>query len=330
MVLSGGLFPFVTWKPDTLPKDSAMFRRSLICLFALTALACGTAAAPLRAAEKIKVVTSFSILGDMAREVGGERVEVTTLVGPNGDAHVYQPTPADAKALAVAKVLVFNGLGLEGWMTRLEQSSGFKGLLVMASKGVKSQQMDDEGRGKGKPKKVTDPHAWQSLTNGKLYARNIRDGLIKADPAGKAVYEANATKFISAIEALEPEVRSAIASIPADHRKIITSHDAFGYFGTAYGMEFISPEGVSTESEPSAQDVAKIIMQIKNQKIPAVFVENITDKRFLEQISRESGAKIGGTLFSDALSAPDGPAPSYLEMFRHNVRTLKSALAPSR
>jgi zinc/manganese transport system substrate-binding protein len=297
-------------------------------------LACGLAAAPGRAAEPVKVVASFSILADMVREVGGDRVEVRALVGPNGDTHVYQPTPADAKALAEAKVLVFNGLGLEGWMTRLQQSSGFKGLLVTASTGVKPQQMEDDhghghghGHAHGKSKTVPDPHAWQSLANGKLYAQNIRDGLIKADPDGKATYEVNAAKFIAAIEALEPEVKRTIARIPAAQRKIITSHDAFGYFGRAYGLKFISAEGVSTENAASAQDVAKIIRQIRAEKISAVFVENVTDKRLLEQIGRESGARIGGTLFSDALSAPDGPAPTYLEMFRHNLRTLSAAMS---
>lgn len=305
-----------------------MDRRFLLELTAAAAITFGIGVVPTQAADTIKVVASFSILGDMVRQVGGDRVELTTLVGPNGDAHVYQPTPADAKALAESKLLVLNGLGLEGWITRLEQSSGFKGLVVTASKGVKAQQMDEEGKGgAGKPKKVTDPHAWQSLANGKLYVQNIRDGLIKADPEGKATYEANAAKFVSAIDALEPEVKAAIQKIPAGHRKIITSHDAFGYFGHAYGMSFIAPEGVSTESEPSAQDIAKIIKQIRAERIPAVFVENITDRRLLEQIGRESGAQIGGTLFSDALSPPDGPAPTYLDMFRHNIRALSTALS---
>ena len=280
--------------------------RRLVLLLA-AALPLGVATGPTWAADRLKVTASFSILADMARQVGGDRVEVTTLVGPNGDAHVYQPTPADAKALAESKVLVLNGLGLEGWIARLEKSSGFKGLVVTASKGVKAQQMDEEEHGHaghGKPKKVTDPHAWQSLANGRLYAQNIRDGLIKADPDGKAAYEANAATFIAAIDALEPQVKAAIAKIPPGQRKIITSHDAFGYFGMAYGMDFIAPEGVSTESEASAQDVAKIITQIKAAKIPAVFVENVTDKRLLEQIGRESGAKIGGTLYSDARSHP--------------------------
>jgi len=270
--------------------------------------------------DKMKVAASFSILGDMVKQVGGDRVDVVTFVGPNGDAHVYEPTPADAKALSESKILFINGLGLEGWMTRLENSSGFKGKVVTASTGVNPRKMvEDE-------KTITDPHAWQSLANGKIYAANIRDALIAADPAGKATYEANAKKFIDGMTAMEANVKAAVAKMPPERRKIITTHDAFGYFGSAYGMEFIAPEGVSTESEASAQDVAKIITQIKKEHIPAVFLENVTDKRLLERIGAESGARIGGTLYSDALTDEKGAAPSYLDMMRHNVKQLAAAL----
>jgi zinc/manganese transport system substrate-binding protein len=273
------------------------------------------------AADKIKAIASFSILGDMVKQVGGDRVEVTALVGPDGDAHVYEPTPADAKTLAAANILFVNGLGFEGWMDRLEISSGFKGKMVVASTGVKSRQMvEDE-------KKITDPHAWQSLANGKLYVANIRDGLIAVDPDGKAVYEANAAKYLGEIAGEEASVKQALDKLPPERRKIITSHDAFGYFGAAYGLEVIAPEGVSTESEASAKDVAKIIRQIKAEKIPAVFMENITDHRLLDQIAKETGAKIGGTLYTDALSQPDGPAGTYLDMFRNNIETLTVALS---
>jgi zinc/manganese transport system substrate-binding protein len=287
------------------------------------------------AADKVGAVASFSILGDMVRQVGGDRVEVTTLVGPNGDAHVFSPTPADAKTLAGADVFFVNGLGFEGWMERLERSSGFKGKTVVVSKDVKPLTMaEEEGHDHGEAAErgddeheATDPHAWQDLANGKLYVANIRDGLIAADPDGKAVYETNAAKYLAALDAEEKAVEVAIASLPPERRKIITSHDAFGYFGAAYGLEIIAPEGVSTESEASAQDVAKIIRQIKAEKIPAVFLENVTDHRLLDQIARETGAKIGGTLYSDALSGSDGPAPTYLDMFRHNVGALTSALS---
>jgi zinc/manganese transport system substrate-binding protein len=312
-----------------------------------------------QAADKIKAVASFSILGDMVKEVGGDRVEVTTLVGPDGDAHVYEPTPADAKNLAASNILFVNGLGFEGWMERLEKSSGFKGPVVVASKGVSPRTMieaeghhhgDEHAKGedhdheedakdeeheehsKGEEheheeEEVTDPHAWQSLANGKIYVANIRDGLIAADPEGKAAYEANAAKYLDAIAKEEAAVKDTLGKLPQDRRRIITSHDAFGYFGAAYGIEVIAPEGVSTESEASAKDVASIIRQIKAEHIPAVFIENITDHRLLDQIARETGAKIGGTLYTDALSEPDGPAPTYLDMFRHNVATLSQALS---
>jgi zinc/manganese transport system substrate-binding protein len=309
------------------------------------------------AADKVKAVASFSILADMVKQVGGARVEVMTLVGPNSDAHVFDPTPADAKMLAGADIFFVNGLGFEGWMERLEKSSGFKGPVVVASKGVaprtmveaeghhhgeehaKEEDHDEHAKGeeheehaKGEDhddeaEEATDPHAWQNLANGKLYVANIRDGLIAADPEGKPTYESNAAKYLDQIANEEEAVKAAIGKLPQARRRIITSHDAFGYFAAAYGLEVIAPEGVSTESEASAQDVAKIIRQIKADKIPAVFIENITDHRLLDQIARETGAKIGGTLYSDALSKPEGPAPTYLDMFRHNIEVLTAALS---
>jgi zinc/manganese transport system substrate-binding protein len=238
---------------------------------------------------------------------------------------VFSPTPADAKALASADVFFVNGLGFEGWIDRLEKSAGFKGEVVVASEGVKPLTMSEEEG--GAPETVTDPHAWQDLANGKIYVANIRDGLIAADPDGKSVYEANAAKYLGEIMKEDDAVRAALTTLPQARRKIITSHDAFGYFGKAYGLEIIAPQGVSTESEASAQDVAKIIRQIKQEKIPAVFIENITDHRLLDQIARETGAKIGGALYSDALSEAGGPAPTYLDMFRHNVGAITAALS---
>ena len=277
------------------------------------------------AADKVKAVASFSILGDMVSKVGGDRVEVVTLVGPNGDAHMYEPTPGAARNLAAANILFINGLGFEGWMERLENSSGFTGRVVVASTGVTPLQM--VGEGDGKAEEITDPHAWQSLANGRLYVANIRDGLIAVDPEGKATYEANAAKYLDAIAREEAMVTETLAELPPERRRIITSHDAFGYFGAAYGLEVIAPEGVSTESEASAKDVAKIIRQIRAEKVPAVFIENVTDHRLLDQIARETGAKIGGTLYTDALSGPDGPAGTYLDMFRHNAGELNAALS---
>jgi len=277
------------------------------------------------AAGKIKAVASFSVLGDMVAHVGGDRVELVTLVGPNGDAHVFSPTPADAKALASADVFFVNGLGFEGWIERLERSSGFKGEVVVASNGVKPLTMREEGANRDEP--VTDPHAWQDLANGKIYVANIREALIAADPEGRSIYDANAANYLDAIAKEEMAVRAALGALPEARRKIITSHDAFGYFGAAYGLEIIAPQGVSTESEASARDVAKIIRQIKDAKIPAVFIETIADPRLLDQIARETGAEIGGALYSDALSEPGGRAPTYLDMFRHNVAAITAALS---
>lgn len=283
------------------------------------AAACG----PAQAQNKVHVVATFSILADLAKNVGGGAVEVASLVGPNGDAHAYSPSPADAKQLADAKLVLVNGLGFEGWMERLVKASGSKAPVVVASKGVKPRQMsaeDEDERGK------TDPHAWQSVVNAKIYVGNIRDALAKVDPARQAAYEANAAAYLAKLDALENEVKATIAAIPAERRKIITTHDAFGYFGAAYGMQFIAPQGVSTESEVSARDVAKIIRQIKAQKIPAVFMENIADPRLMQRIASESGARIGGKLYSDALSEAGGQAATYLDMMRNNLKEFRSAL----
>jgi len=269
----------------------------------------------------VSVVASFSILADLTRNVGGDRVEVVALVGPDGDAHAYQPTPADAKTLRDARLVVVNGLAFEGWIDRLVKTSGTSAPVVVATTGVVARKDKDAQGG-------TDPHAWQSISNARTYVANIRDGLIAADPSAAESYRANADAYLGKLAALEAEVRAAIGKIPPDHRKIITTHDAFGYFGVAYGLDFIAPEGVSTEAEPSARDVARIIRQIKAQDIPAVFMENITNPRTIRRIAAESGARIGGTLFSDALSPPEGPAPTYLDMMHHNAKELAAALAP--
>src|ERR1051326_5326069 len=259
-----------------------MKRRTLLAAFAvLSAIPAAGEDAPPR---KLAVATT-SIIADLVRNVGGDRVEVRALVGANSDAHVYSPTPGDAKEVAAATIVFVNGLGLEGWLTRLVTASGSRAPLVTASKGIAPRRMPDEARA---GKTVIDPHAWQSIADAKIYVANIRDGLAAADPAGKAAYDANAQAYLAKLDEVEQEVRTAIVAIPAERRKIITTHDAFGYFGAAYGMSFIAPAGVSTESEPSAKDVARIIRQIKKQKIPAVFLENVSDPRLIEQIARGS------------------------------------------
>ena len=286
------------------------FRFWLICLLL-------AAAAPLHAQERVNVVASFSILGDFVKNVGGDRVDVTTLVGRNGDVHVYDPAPSDAKTIAGAKLLVINGLGLEGWLPRLLQSSGSKAPIITATRGIAPLKIGSDA----------DPHAWQSVANAKIYVANISDALVVADPADAEVFRANAQAYLARLDALDREVREAVAKIPPSRRKVISTHDAFGYFAAAYGIEFVAPLGVSTESEASARDIAGIITEIKREKIPAVFLENISDPRLIRRISAETGARVGGTLFSDSLSDEKGDAPTYIELVRHNIKALTGALA---
>jgi zinc/manganese transport system substrate-binding protein len=287
------------------------FQFWLICLVLVTA------AFPVCAQDRLNVVASFSILGDFAKNVGGDRVSVTTLVGPNGDVHVYTPAPADAKKVADAKLLVINGLGLEGWLPRLLQASGGNAPIITATKGIAPLKLGSDA----------DPHAWQSVANAKTYVTNIRDALVAADPADAEVFRSQAQTYLAKLDVLDREVRGAVAQISQGRRKVISTHDAFGYFAAAYGIEFIAPEGVSTESEASARDIAGIISQIKASKIPAVFLENISDPRLMQRIAAESGARIGGTLYSDSLTDEKGEAPTYIDMVRHNIKALTSALA---
>ena len=305
------------------------------------ALSLGTSllamAAPASAQDQLKVVASFSILGDMAAQIGGDHIELTTLVGPNGDAHVFEPSAADARTVAEADVLLVNGLGFEGWLPRLVEAAEFKGTQVEAAAGItpraNTQEEDHDHGGdehehehEGHDHGSNDPHAWQDLANGVIYANNIAAGFAAADPDNAEVYHANAEAYVAQLQGLDARTKSEIATIPQEQRRVVTSHDAFGYFQAAYGIEFVAPEGVSTESEATAADVAAIIAQIRAEGINAVFVENVTDTRLVDQISSEADVSVGGALFSDALSDGTGPAPTYLAMFEHNVEAIVSAL----
>ena len=285
------------------------------------------------ASEKIPVVATFTIVGDMVRNVGGERVSVTTLVGPGGDAHVFHPTPADAAAIKRAKVVFENGLGFEGWMERLINSSGYTGPRVALSEKITPLYREtdhDHGHHHGHHHRESlgamDPHAWQSLANGVIYVEAIKAGLCAADVAGCPIYEKNAASYIAKLRSLDEETNARFASVPESKRKLITSHDAFSYFADRYNLEVLSPEGKTTEMEASAQDVAKLIRQIRKHNIVALFVENVSDPRLLEQIARETGLKPSGRLYSDALSAAGGPADTYLSMMRHNAFVVADAL----
>jgi zinc/manganese transport system substrate-binding protein len=293
------------------------------------------------AQAQVKAVASFSILGDLVKNVGGDRVAVTTLVGPDGDAHVFQPTPGDARALAEAKIVFLNGLGFEGWMERLAQSAGYKGEIVVASTGVRPQTMaeDDDHKdhahghshgaaqgAKGKKGPPLDPHAWQDPRNAQVYVDTIASALTRADPAGEATYKANAEAYKKQLAELDAWAKGELALVPKEKRKVITSHDAFGYFASAYGVAFLAPVGISTDAEPSAKQVAGLIRQIRKEKTTALFVENITNPKLIEQIGKETGVKPGGRLVSDALSKPGAGGDTYLTMFRQNVTLLKTAM----
>ncbi|WP_378943267.1 zinc ABC transporter substrate-binding protein AztC [Mesorhizobium sp. ANAO-SY3R2] len=284
-------------------------------------------------AEPLKVVASFSIIGDFARNVGGDRIELSTLVGPDGDAHVYEPSPADAVKMSKANVVLVNGLRFEGFLQRLVEASATKASVSEVSKGVETLTMKEEHEHPAEGEEADDghdhgdidPHAFQSIANAKIYVKNIADAFCAADAAGCDTYRANTQAYTAKLDTADAEVKAAVAGIPEEKRTIITSHDAFGYFEHAYGLTFLAPEGISTEAEASAADVAALIKQIRDDKASAIFVENITNPRLIEQISTETGVKVGGTLYSDALSKADGPAATYIDMMKSNIETIKRA-----
>lgn len=293
------------------------------------------------AAEPMKVVASFTVIADLAKNVGGDRIAITTLVGPDGDAHVYEPKPADAAAVASADIVLVNGLHFEGFIRRLVKSSATRAAVVELSRSITPiafkpdfteaehahdhDASDEAGHDRG----VIDPHAFQSVPNAKIYVRNIADAFCAADAAGCGAFRSNATAYTAKLDALDEEIRAAVAEIPPHRRTIITSHDAFGYFEHEYGLVFLAPQGLSTDAEPSAADVARLVRQTRQEKVAAVFVENITNPRMIEQIASETGIKVGGALYSDALSGPDGPASTYIDMMRNNIAQIKAAILGS-
>ncbi|PZO17068.1 MAG: ABC transporter substrate-binding protein [Burkholderiales bacterium] len=301
-----------------------MQRRSLL---AMAAVAIATLSAPAHAQAPIQAVASFSILGDLVRQVGGDRVQVDVLVSPGSDAHVFQPTPAQARRVGQAQVVFSNGLGFEGWMSRLLKTTAYQGQQVVVSQGIQPLKDDDhDSHKKGHDHGETDPHAWQSVGNTRVFVKNIAQGLCRADAAGCNVYDRNAQAYVARLDALDTEIRAAWAPIPAAQRKVITSHDAFGYYAREFGVKFLAPQGVSTDSEASAKGVAQLVRQIKKEQIKALFVESISNPRLIEQIGRETGVKPSGELFSDSLSAADGAAPTYIDMMRFNTRALTTAV----
>jgi zinc/manganese transport system substrate-binding protein len=259
------------------------------------------------------IVASFSILADMAHRVGGNLVSVTSLVPPDADVHVYQPNAANSRSLTTATMLVENGLGLEGWMARLAEASDFRGVRVVASNGVTPRQMREGDA------ITVDPHAWQNPRNGAIYVRNIADGLVAADLGHAETWRSNAAAFVAEIQQTDAWIAGQMAAIPATARRIVTTHDAFGYYGDRYGVTFLAAEGISTDAEPSAKGIAALVRQVKQERVRMVFLENMTDSRITKTLAQETGATVSGPLYSDALSRPDGPAPDYLTMLRYNT-----------
>ena len=295
--------------------------------FLALALVCTLLPAPAQAAS-LKVVASFSILGDFVRQVGGERIDVTTLVAPGVDAHAYQPRPSDARVVRAADVVIANGLGFDPWIARLAQSAGHPHAIVIASTGIapiaaadSNDKHDHHGQ--------ADPHAWQDIANARHYVANIANALAARDPGAAEHYATNAQRYINELDALEREFHATLATLKQERRSVVTSHDAFGYFAAAYGIRFVAAAGVSGEAETSAAEVARLIRLLRSENARVAFVENIADPRLITRISEESGARVGGTLYSDTLSGEDGPAPTYIDLMRHNLRTLMEGLQPA-
>jgi zinc/manganese transport system substrate-binding protein len=294
-----------------------MLSRTLFLSAALPALI--GFAAPVSAAD-LKAVASFTVLADVVHQVGGDKVKVTSLVGPDGDPHEFEPSPKDAKALKAADVVFVSGEGLEGWLDRLISASGTKNKPVTVSQGVKTRTMEEDG------KTVTDPHVWNSPVNVKIWVANIEKALSAADPADAATFKANAEAYTKKLDAMDAYAREKFEKIPEDRRKVLTSHDAFGYFGREYKVSFLSPLGVSTETEASAAEVAKLIDQIKAEHVKTYFFENSNDPRLVKQVAKATGAEPGGELYVESLSKPSGPAGTYEKMFRFNVDHLAGAM----
>lgn len=294
----------------------------------LLALGLFVVSLPASAQSPMKAVATFSILGDLLAEVAGDKVELSVVVGPDIDAHAYQPRPTDARALADAKVLVSNGLGFEGWIDRLAKAAPFKGKAIVATAGVATLKAGaDHGHSHGHSHgHGPDPHCWQDVQRVRTYAANIAKGLAEADPPNAAYYRERAQAFDRRLVELDAWVKAEIAKVPADKRRAITGHDSFRYFSSAYGVKFQSPRGYNTSSEPSARDVAALIREVREHRIKALFVENMTNPGLIDQIAKESGAVVGPRLYTDALSGPDGPAPTYEKMMRHNVTALVAGM----
>jgi len=297
--------------------------------------ACMLLSSPTLAQDNPVAVATFSILADLTQRIAGDHVQVLTLVGPNGDAHVFEPGPQESAELAEADLLIANGLGFEPWLERLEDASGFKGKVVVVSEGVmplageeehEGEEHEEETEEEGHHHEGADPHAFQDLANAQIYVANIAKGLADAAPDHAADFKANAEALIAEMAALDRQLKAEFGAIPEERRRVLTSHDAFHYFGRAYGIAFVSVQGLSTEAEPTAEDLAKVVRQARDGHLSAIFLENMSDPRLAETVAQESGVRVGGELYADALSDSSGPAPDYLSLIRYNAKQLLAAM----
>lgn len=314
-----------------------MSMKKMKALSMSAAVAASLGVASVAAAAPMSVISSFSILGDVAKQIGGERVAVTNLVGPDQDAHVYQLTPRDIRTLGQAKLVLLNGLGLEGAQLERVVKQGTVP-YAMVTKGIKAlaaeehdhdhdhHDHDHGDHAHGHSHGGLDPHVWHDPVLMQAYAANVAKALTFADPQGKAYYQQRLSAYQNRLKELNIWAAAQLQPIPVAKRKVLTAHAAFAYLGKRYQIQFVAPQGVSTESEASAKTVAAIITQVKRDNITAVFVENIKDRRLIDRLSKETGAKVQGALYSDALSGPKGPAATYIDLMRHNVSQLANGL----
>lgn len=291
-------------------------RRRFLGAAALVGVGAAFDAPRAAAAAPLRVVATFSILADLVQAIGGDAVAVTSLVGPDGDVHVFEPSPLDARRLRQADLVVENGLHFEGWLPRLLEASEFRGPIVVAADGIAART----SRG------AIDPHAWQDPALARRYVEALSRALQRALPGDASAIAERTARYAARLDELGRDARRRFDAIPRANRRAITSHDGFGYFGAAYGIDFLATEGWSTDAEPSAADVARLIGQIRATGIRAVFVENISDPRLVQQIAAEAGVHVGGVLYSDALSRPGTEADTYLKLFGHNASTIAAAM----
>jgi len=312
-----------------------MLRRSLL---ALPVLAAGLPVRATAQATRLPIVASFSILGDMLAQIGGNRLDIRIIAGPDANPHGFQPRPSDIQAMVGARLLARNGLGFDSWFDRLARAAGFAGPVATATDGITPRSMVHSHAGhshdgasrrtshRAEAARVPDPHCWQDLRLAQIYVRNLAEALTGADPAGADIYRRNASAYAARLATLDGWIRGQIGTVPEARRKVVTSHDAFGYFGAAYGVTFLAPQGISTETEPSALQVAALIRQIRAEAITAVFVENMANAATLRRLAEEAGVSIRGRLYADSLSAPGGPAATFEAMMRHNVTLVVPAM----